>query len=71
LIDFFFVSSFFCKILIFPSSVENLCFRSRALIRAITPARVFPPFYHLALINTRRRGTVDLRERRTTAGGIR
>lgn len=73
-----FIFSFFvcfCRFLILlPSSTENLCSRSRALIRAITPARVFPPFHHPALINTRRRGrgTADRRRGTTTAaGGVR
>lgn len=48
------------------SSTENLCSRSRALIRAITPARAYPlRFCHPALINTRD----EARKKKRSAGG--
>lgn len=48
------------------SSTENLCSRSRALIRAITPARAYPlRFCHPALINTRD----EARKKKRSTGG--
>lgn len=53
------------------SSTENLCSRSRALIRAITPARAFPPFLPSRPHKYTRRGEEEQRERVAAAGGVR